>query len=399
MDFSAPSAVTELCAALRPFIDEHVIPLERELDEAHFRRLVPKLDALREKVKANGWWSPGLPKEMGGMGLPLRHFAHVSEELGRTPLGHYVFNCQAPDISTMELLHTHASAEQQERYLKPLTTGAIRSCFAMTEPDHPGSNPVWMGTIARKDGDHWVLNGRKWFATGFDGSAFTLVMALSDPENPDKHRRASLFLMPSDQPGLRLMRNLPVMGVPGEHWASHAELALEDVRVPLDSVMGGEGNGFKLAQNRLGPGRIHHCMRWIGIAERAFDLMCRRLVSRQLSPGHTLGEQQMPQEWVADSRTEIEAARLMVLRAAWRIDTEGAAAARDDISQIKFFTANMLTRVLDRAIQAHGGLGILDDTPLAFWYRQERAAHIYDGADEVHKSSLARSILKGYARG
>jgi acyl-CoA dehydrogenase len=328
--------------------------------------------------------------------MSLLDFGMVSEELGRSPLGHYVFNCQAPDISTMELLHTHATPEQQQRYLHGLCKGEFRSCFAMTEPDYPGSNPVWLGTTALVEGDDYVLNGRKWFATGAEGANFAVVMAMTDPENPEQHKRASMILVPCETPGFRLVRNLPVMGPPGQDWTSHAELALENCRVPCTNLLGRAGEGFKLAQQRLGPGRIHHTMRWIGIAERAFSLMCKRAVSRQLAPGKRLADKETIQDWIADSRAEIEAARLMVLRAAWRIDHEGAAAARDDISLIKFSTAGMLQRVLDRAIQVHGGLGILDDTPLAFWYRQERAARIYDGADEVHRSSVAKRILKRY---
>jgi acyl-CoA dehydrogenase len=396
MDFTVKPAMRTLCSALRDFIDQKVVPLERELDETRFRELLPRLEDLRREVKERDWWAPALPVELGGKGMSLLDFGMVSEELGRSPLGHYVFNCQAPDISTMELLHTHATPEQQQRYLHGLCKGEFRSCFAMTEPDYPGSNPVWLGTTALVEGDDYVLNGRKWFATGAEGANFAVVMAMTDPENPEQHKRASMILVPCETPGFRLVRNLPVMGPPGQDWTSHAELALENCRVPCTNLLGRAGEGFKLAQQRLGPGRIHHTMRWIGIAERAFSLMCKRAVSRQLAPGKRLADKETIQDWIADSRAEIEAARLMVLRAAWRIDHEGAAAARDDISLIKFSTAGMLQRVLDRAIQVHGGLGILDDTPLAFWYRQERAARIYDGADEVHRSSVAKRILKRY---
>ncbi|MEW6278963.1 MAG: acyl-CoA dehydrogenase family protein, partial [Candidatus Eremiobacterota bacterium] len=310
MDFAAP--IPELQREVRQFVVEHVAPLEAQLDEARFRDLLPALADVRARVKERGWWAPPLPRELGGMGLSLLEFAFLSEELGRSPLGHFAFNVQAPDISTMEVLVSHATGRQRERFLEPLAAGAIRSCFCMTEPDYPGSNPVWMGTTARRDGDGYVLDGRKWFATGADGAAFALVMALTDPAQPDPHRRASLFLVPCDTPGFRLVRNLPVMGQPGQDWASHSEVHLADCQVPEDLRLGQEGEGFRLAQERLGPGRIHHCMRWIGIAERAFDLMCGRAVRRELEPGRPLADQQAVQHMVADSRAEIEAARLMV---------------------------------------------------------------------------------------
>lgn len=393
MNFELEPHIQELCSQVRAFLEQHVLPLEPELDETRFRKLVPTLERVRQEVRSRGWWAPPLPPELGGMGLSLLEFAHLSEELGRTPLGHYCFNCQAPDIGTMELLSSHADPDQRQRYLEPLAGGALRSCFCMTEPDYPGSNPVWLGTTATRHPDGWRLNGRKWFATGADGAAFALVMAVTDPDQPQAHQRASLFLLPTDTPGFRLVRNLPVMGPPGEDWTSHAEIALEDCRA--ESMLGGPGEGFKLAQERLGPGRIHHTMRWIGIAERAFDLMAARALARELAPGKRLADQETVQAWLAESRAEIESCRLLVLRTAWRIDRRGASAARDDISLIKFHTAAMLGRVLDRAVQVHGGLGLLDDTPLAFWYRNERAARIYDGADEVHKSSVARRLLRG----
>lgn len=384
----------ELCHQVRLFVREQIQPLERDFDETRFRQLLPRLEAVRGQVRRNGWWAPPLPRELGGMGLTLLEFAHLSEELGRSPLGHYCFNCQAPDIGTMELLLSHASEAQKERYLLPLARGEQRSCFCMTEPDYPGSNPVWMGTTARQEPDGWVLNGRKWFATGADGAQIALVMALTEPEHPEPHKRASLFLFPTATSGFVNLRNLPVMGPPGEDWPSHSEIELRDCKVAPDSLLGKPGEGFRLAQERLGPGRIHHTMRWIGIAERAFELMADRARERELKPGEKLAEQPVAQGWIADSRAEIDAARLLVLRAAWRIDRQGAAAARDDIALIKFHTAAMLQRVLDRAVQAHGGLGLLDETPLAFWYRNERAARIYDGADEVHKSSVGRRLLR-----
>jgi alkylation response protein AidB-like acyl-CoA dehydrogenase len=247
-----------------------------------------------------------------------------------------------------------------------------------------------------RDGDHYVINGHKWFTSSAEGSAFAIVMAVTNPEAKRPHERASQIIVPTGTPGFRLVRNISIMGEAGEGYFSHAEVTYTDCRVPVGNLIGAEGSGFRLAQERLGPGRIHHCMRWIGIAERAFDLMCRRAVERELSPGEPLGSKQAVQHWIAESRAEIHASRLMVLDAAERIDREGAAAARVDISLIKFFVAGVLQRVIDRAIQTHGALGLTDDTPLASMARHERAARIYDGPDEVHKSVVAREILRGY---
>jgi alkylation response protein AidB-like acyl-CoA dehydrogenase len=381
---------------IRRFVIDSVRPLEATLLAHGFGAVLPRLNELRGEVQARGWWTPHLPEEMGGMGLPLQEFALLSEVLGQTPLGHYAFNCQAPDIGNMELLHRHGSAEQHERWLKPLAAGAVRSCFAMTEPEHAGSNPVWLSTTAVRDGDDVVINGHKWFTTAADGAAFTVIMAVSDPNAEKPHRRASMYLAPMDTPGIEFVRNIPIMGERGEDWLSHAELRFHDVRVPAGNRLGQEGAGFALAQERLGPGRIHHCMRWIGISERVLDLLCRYALSRELSPGHPLAEKQVIQHWIAESRTEINAARLLVMDAARRIDEVGAANARVEISSIKFYVANVLFQVIDRAVQVHGGLGVTDDTLLSFWYRHERAARIYDGADEVHKDVVARAVLKGY---
>jgi alkylation response protein AidB-like acyl-CoA dehydrogenase len=375
---------------------EAVRPLEATLLAQGFGAVLPQLNELRAEVKARGWWTPHLPEELGGMGLPLLEFAQLSEVLGQTPFGHYIFNCQAPDIGNMELLHRHGSAEQHERWLKPLAAGAVRSCFAMTEPEHAGSNPVWLSTTAVRDGDDVVINGHKWFTTAADGAAFTVIMAVSDPNAEKPHRRASMYLAAMDTPGIEFVRNIPIMGERGEDWLSHAELRFHDVRVPASNRLGPEGAGFALAQERLGPGRIHHCMRWIGISERVLDLLCRYALKRELSPGHPLAEKQVIQHWIAESRTEINAARLLVMDAARRIDEVGAANARVEISSIKFYVANVLFAVIDRAVQVHGGLGVTDDTLLSFWYRHERAARIYDGADEVHKDVVARAVLKGY---
>jgi acyl-CoA dehydrogenase len=266
----------------------------------------------------------------------------------------------------------------------------------MTEPEFAGSNPVWLGTTAVKDGGEWVLRGHKWFATGADGAAFAICMAVTDPDAKDPYRRASMIIVPTGTPGFELVGNLSVMGQRGGDWASHGEVAYHGARVPLANLLGGEGMGFVIAQHRLGPGRVHHCMRWIGVCERALDLLCRHAATRELAPGKPLGTRQLVQAWIAESRAEIDAARLMVLHAAWKIEREGGYEARQEISLIKFTVARTLQRVLDRAIQGLGGLGMTDDTPLAFWWAHERAARIYDGADEVHLEVVAKRILRGY---
>jgi acyl-CoA dehydrogenase len=396
IEASSTRSLSRTLDAIRSFVDEELIPLERRFLQQPFRELLPELQWKRQRVKELGLWAPHLAPEDGGMGLPLAEFGRVSEALGRSPLGHYVFNCQAPDIGNMELLHAHASAELKERWLGPLMRGEIRSCFAMTEPEHAGSNPVHLSATAVRDGDEYVIDGHKWFTSSADGAAFAVVMAVTNPDAPGPHARASQILVPTDTAGYRIVRNLPVMGDVGEDYFSHAEVVFEGCRVPVTNRIGAEGAGFRLAQERLGPGRIHHCMRWIGIAERAFELTCRHAATRELAPGVPLATQQVVQHWIADSRAEIDAARLLTLAAAERIDREGAPAARVEISTIKFFVAGVLQRVLDRAIQVHGGLGMTDDTPLAFWFRHERAARIYDGPDEVHRSVVARHVLKPY---
>ena len=348
------------------------------------------------RARSLGLWSPFLPQRLGGLDLPLDAYARLSEVLGWTPFGPYVCNCQAPDVGNMELLLQFGTAEQQERFLAPLANGTVRSCFAMTEPEHAGSNPVVMSTRAERDGDAWVITGHKWFTSSADGAAFAVVMAVTDSEAAAPHARASQILVPLPTPGYSLVRNISVMGEAGGGWASHAELRFDRVRVPFANLLGPQGQGFALAQERLGPGRIHHCMRWIGICERAFDLMCRRAAERDIAPGEPLASKQAVQFWIAESRIEIHASRLMVLDAATRIAHHGQEAAREQIAYIKVFVANTLQRVLDRAIQAHGALGMTDDLPLAWWYRHERAARIYDGADEVHKTVIARRALKPY---
>ena len=397
MDFTVPESVQRMIRAIRDFMQTEVYPLEREFLTTSFHEMLPVLEQTRQKARAMGLWAPHVPEKYGGQGLSLLEFAHVSEELGRSPLGHYLCNCQAPDVGNIEILMQYGTDEQKGKYLAPLVRGEIRSCFAMTEPGYPGSNPTWIGTTAVKDGDDYVINGQKWFTTAAEGAAFAVVMALTDPQAPERHRRASMIIVPTGTAGFRRVRNTAVMGPPGSDYASHGEVVFDNCRVPQANRLGPEGAGFVIAQERLGPGRIHHCMRWIGICERALDLTCQWAVTRRISHDQTLGSQEIVQAWIAESRAEINASRLMVLQTAWKIDREGPFAARDDISLIKFYVAGVLQRVLDRAIQAHGGMGLTDDLPLAYWYRHERAARIYDGPDEVHKIAVARHILRRYA--
>jgi len=395
MEFSISNKVQEMLDTVRKFLIDDVYPLEADLQTSSFSSLMPALEEKREKVRQMGFWSPQIPTEHGGMGLGFMEHAMLTEELGRSPLGHYVFNCQAPDAGNMEILIEFGTDAQKEQYLEPVAAGRQRSCFAMTEPECAGSNPVWMNTTAVADGDNYVINGHKWFASSADGASFAVTMAVTDPD-AEPHRRASQIIVPTNTPGYTLVRNIPVMVHAGDGWPSHAELRFENVRVPKSNLLGEEGAGFAIAQARLGPGRIHHCMRWIGICERSFDEMCKRAATRELAPGDKLGTRQSIQNWIAESRAHINAARLMVLHAGWKIDTVGAKEAREEISLIKFYVADVMMKVIDRAIQTHGALGVSDDTILSYFYRFERGARIYDGPDEVHKTVVAKRALKGY---
>jgi alkylation response protein AidB-like acyl-CoA dehydrogenase len=396
MDFTISEKMKTILGMINEFIDKELIPLEPEFVTTEFRDMLPVLEEKRRMVKQMELWGPNHPRELGGMGLTMLEHGLVSEALGRSPLGHYVFGCQAPDAGNIEILHLHGNPEQKKKYLEPLVAGTMRSCFSMTEVDMPGSNPVMLETTAVKDGDDYVINGHKWYTTAADGSAFSIVMAVTNPDAPS-YLQASMIIVPTNATGFNLVRNIPVMGHEGSDYASHAEILYQNCRVPQANLLGPEGHGFIIAQERLGPGRIHHCMRWLGICSRAFDLMCRRANERVIAPnGKTLATRQTVQNWVAESAAEIQAARLLTLYAAWRIDTVGAKEARDDISIIKWVVANTMNIVVDRALQVHGGLGMTDDTILAFFYRHERAARIYDGADEVHKTSFARRVLKRY---
>ncbi len=393
MDFAVSPKMEDLLGKVRAFVQEELYPLEPQVLNEGFASVLPILQEKRKKVRELGLALPQIEKEHGGLGLSVLEHGLVQAELAKTFVGVYCFNCQAPDAGNMEILIKYGTPEQQERYLKPLLAGEIRSCFSMTEVDFPGSNPTWMGTSAVKDGDDYVINGHKWFTSSADGANFAIVMAVTNPDAP-KHMRASQIIVPLDTPGFSIVENISCMGHRGEDWDSHSEVRYENVRVPQSNRLGEEGSGFQIAQQRLGPGRIHHCMRWVGISERAFELMCQQALTREVAPDRPLASQQIVQTWISECRAEINAARLMVLQAADTIDRLGAKEARVEISLIKFFVPNVMMKVLDRAIQLHGGRGITERTPLATFWRNERASRIYDGPDEVHKMSAGKRILE-----
>lgn len=395
-DLFLTDRLKSLIPKIEAYIQNELMPLEKEFMTGHWNELAKKLEAKREDIKKAGMYGLHLPADMGGMGLTLCEFGQVSELLATIPYGHYAFNCQAPDIGNTELIHMFGTKDQKEKYLKPLSEGKIRSCFSMTEPEFAGSNPVFMGTTAVRENGHFVINGHKWFTSSYDGAEFAIVMAITNPGG-SAYEKASMIIVPTDTPGFKHIRRISIMGHEGEGWMSHSEVAYENCVVPVENLLGDEGSGFALAQHRLGPGRIHHCMRWIGISERVLGLMCDYALQRRLNPNEVLADKQAIQHWIAESRADINAARLMVLDTARQIDLRGASAARNEISTIKFFVANIMVKVLDRALQIHGALGTTDDTLISFYYRHERASRIYDGADEVHKDALAKRILKAYA--
>ena len=380
----------------RKFVEEELIPLEPLLLNHHYDELYNELEEKRKEVKKLGLWAPYLSKEYGGQNMSFLDFVSIGEVLGRSFLGHYTFNCQAPDIGNIELLSNFGNKKQKKEFLEPLIKGEIRSCVGMVEPDRPGSNPAWLKTEAVLDNDEYVINGRKWFTSSADGSTFCVLMVVTNPDAENKYQRASMIIVPLDTPGVELIRNIPIMGEKGSGFFSHAEIQYTNVRVKRENLIQNEGDGFRLAQERLGPGRIHHCMRWIGICERAFDLMCQRAIDRNITPKENLAQMPLVKAWISESRVEIDAARLLVMECAKKIDSQGSSNSRTEISMIKFHTAKVLENVLDRAIQTYGAMGITDDTPLAMWYRHERGARIYDGPDEVHKLAAARQILKAY---
>ena len=388
--------ITDIVERVRRFMESDVYPLEEHTNGEPFYTILPLLEQKRVRVKELGLWTPQVPEEWGGLGLTLSEFGQISEVMGRSPYGLFIFNCNAPDAGNIEVLITQGTDKQHEQFLKPLLAGDIRSCFSMTEPEHAGSNPVIMSTNAVRDGDDYVINGHKWFTTAADGAAFAIVMAVTNPDAESPYARASQIIVPTETVGFDRARNISVMGEEGEGWLSHAEIYYRECRVPEANLLGQEGAGFAIAQERLATGRIHHCMRWMGICERAFEMMCERVAARQLKEGVPLASKQTVHNWIAESRAEIDAARLLIMDTAEKIDNGGPDAARIEISLIKFFAAGVLHRVLDRAVQAHGALGVTDDTLLSFWVRHERGGRIYDGPDEVHKSRVARHILRKY---
>ena len=399
-EFSTEPEFEAKLAWAKTFMEEEVYALEtlEGVDEAGFQRV---LDPLRDKVKEQNLWAAHLPPELGGLGYGAVELGLLNEVTGRSPFGPTVFGSQAPDAGNAELIAAEGTPEQKERWLEPLLAGELKSAFSMTEPGTSGSDPTMLETRAERDGDGWVLNGRKWFTSNGSVADFLVVMAVTDPD-ARPHQRASMFIVPTDIPGVDILRDIPTMedpsGVPGRFRAGgygHAEIVYADARIPGDALLGGVGEGFLLAQRRLGPGRIQHCMRWLGQSQRAFEMLCERAVSR-VTHGTTLAEKGVVQAWVADSAAEILAARLMTLYAAWRIDQEGARAARQEIAMIKYYGAKVMYDVIDRALQAHGALGFSTDLPLESMYRNARAARIYDGPDEVHRQSVARRILAGY---
>jgi acyl-CoA dehydrogenase len=396
-DFSTDPEFQEQLDWMRDLVKREVWPIETvfdELGEEGFRRAIKPLQV---QVKERGLWAAHLPPELGGQGFGQVKLGLMHEILGSSPFAPAVFGNAAPDSGNSEILALAGSPDQKERYLHPLLAGDLRSAFSMTEPETAGSDPTLLQTRAVRDGDDWVINGHKWFSTNGSVADFLIVMAVTDPD-ARPHQRASMLLVDVDTPGVNIIRDIPTMEHPAEHfgrYGGHAEIVYDNVRVPADALLGGEGEGFLIAQHRLGPGRIHHCMRWLGVSRRAFDMLCERALSRYAF-GSQLSDKQTIQNWIADSAAQMQAARLMTLHAAWRMDNEGAAAARTDISLIKFFGANVLFDVVDRALQIHGALGYSTDLPLEAMYRYARAARLYDGADEVHRQSAARQILRGY---
>jgi acyl-CoA dehydrogenase len=391
-DFSTEPEFEEKLAWMRGFMRDEVLPLEvADLDYEGFGRA---LRPLQEEVKRQKLWATHLPPDLGGQGYGQVRLGLMHEIEGQSMWGPIVFGNQAPDSGNSEILALYGTPEQKERWLHPLLEGRMRSGFSMTEPFTAGSDPTLLAATAVLEGGEWVINGHKWFTTNGMIADFLIAMVITEPD-ADAYRRASMIIVPRDTPGLKRVRNVPTLGGDDRFGFGHAEVLYENVRVPASNLLGERGQGFRIAQARLGPGRIHHCMRWLGQAQRAFDMLCERAVSREAF-GKRLGGHETVQNWIADSAAEMHAARLMTLHAAWRIDKEGASAARKEISLIKFFGARVLHDVIDRAIQIHGALGFSADLPLEEMYREARAARMYDGPDEVHRVSVARQILAGY---
>jgi acyl-CoA dehydrogenase len=396
-DFSTEPEFQEQLDWMRGFVRDEIWPLETLVDELDQSGLDAIYAPLQARVKERGLWAAHLPPELGGQGFGQVKLGLMHEILGSSPFAPNAFGNQAPDSGNSEILALAGTPEQKERWLHPLLAGDLKSAFSMTEPDTAGSDPTQLRSRAVRDGDEWVINGHKWFSSNGSIADFLIVMVVTDPD-ARPHQRASMIIVPAETPGVNILRDVPTMEHPTPSFGKlggHAEIRYEDVRVPAENLLGGEGEGFLIAQHRLGPGRIHHCMRWLGVSRRAFDMLCERSLSRH-SHGGPLADKQTVQNWIADSAAQMQAARLMTLHAAWVMDSQGASAARTDISLIKFFGAGVLHDVIDRALQAHGSLGYSTDLPLEAMYRYARAARFYDGPDEVHRQSVARQILRGY---
>jgi len=396
-DFATEPEFERQLEWMRAFVREQVWPLETLMDELGWDGLRRAAKPLQDQVRAKGLWAAHLDPELGGQGFGQVKLGLMHEILGSSPIAPLMFGNAAPDSGNSEVLAMGGTAEQKDRYLHPLLAGDLKSAFSMTEPDSAGSDPTLLRTRAVRDGDDWVITGHKWFSTNGSIADFLIVMAVTDPD-ARPHNRASMFIVDADAPGVNIVRDVATMEHPWESFArygNHAEIRYDQVRVPGSALLGAEGAGFLIAQQRLYPGRIHHCMRWLGVARRAFDMLCERSVYRY-AHGTTLGKHGTVQNWIADSEAEMTAARLMTLHAAWKMDTEGVMAARKEIAMIKFYGAKVLHDVVDRALQVHGGLGYSTDLPLEAMYRYARAARIYDGPDEVHRASVARQVLRGY---
>ena len=401
MDFDYSPKTLELQLRLKAFFEEYIYPNEteywRQVNTGERWKVLPLLEDLKAKARAQELWNLFLPDAQLGDGLPNLEYAPLCEQMGRVPWSAEVFNCSAPDTGNMEVLAKYGTPEQQETWLKPLLNGEIRSCFAMTEPDVASSDATNICASIDKDGDDYVLNGRKWWSTGAGDVRCKLAIFMGKTtrnldETADSHRQQSMILVPMDAPGVKIERLLPVFGY-DDAPHGHAEISFTDVRVPASNILLGEGRGFEIAQGRLGPGRIHHCMRLIGLAERALELMRERAKTRTAF-GKPLSEQGTIRQWIAESRIEIEQARLLVLKAAWMMDTAGSKTARQEIALIKVVAPNVALKIVDRAIQTFGGAGVCDDFPLAKYWTEARALRIADGPDEVHLESIAKAEFK-----
>lgn len=380
----------ELRRRVLRFVEERVYPVEDEMDHGGRTERNLHMARLIEEAKAAGLWALGHPREIGGQGMPFMDYVHVNEVIGRSFYAMQALGTLSLQDSLM--LHRHAAPAWRERYLAPLVAGEIIPSFAMTEPDVASSDPTQLRTTARLEDGHWIINGRKWFTTGAGDAEYTTVMCRTEDDSAPRHERFSMIVVPTNARGYRIVRETPLLGIAGGHW----EVAYDDVRVPEDHLLGPRGKGFSIAQQRLGPGRIFHCMRWLGQAQRAFDLMCRRLNER-VAFGEPLAGKQLMQSHVFESAAEIQASRMLTLEAARQLDA--GSEAREMIGLIKVVGARMLHNVIDRAIQVHGALGLTDDTPLGRMYRHAREARIYDGPDEVHIQSVARRYLRRYRDG